>query len=38
MMKQEEQKSNIHVEEDFSERLDSLNLDLRLPKLIIRYQ
>ena len=35
--KQEKGKSNLHAEEDFSEKLESMNLDLRLSKLIHKY-
>ena len=36
--KQEKGKSNLHAEEDFVEKLESMNLDLRLSKLIQKYQ
>ena len=36
--KQEKEKSNLHTEEDFSEKLESTNLDPRLSKLIQRYR
>ena len=35
--KQEKGKSNLHAEEDFSEKLESMNLDPRLSKLIQKY-
>ena len=37
MKKQEKRKSNLHTEEDFSEKLESMNLDPRLRKLIQKY-
>ena len=37
MKKQEKGKSNLHAEEDFSEKLESMNLDPRLSKLIQKY-
>ena len=36
--KQEKGKSNVHAEEDFFEKLESMNLDPRLSKLIQKYQ
>ena len=38
MKKQEKGKSNLHAEEDFVEKLESMNLDPRLRKLIQKYQ
>ena len=38
MKKQEKGKSNLHAEEDFVEKLESMNLDPRLSKLIHKYQ
>ena len=38
MKKQEKGKSNLHAEEDFVEKLESMNLDPRLSKLIGKYQ
>ena len=38
MKQQDEGKSNLHAEEDFSEKLESMNLDPRLSKLIQEYQ
>ena len=38
MKKQEKGKSNLHAEEDFVEKLESMNLDPRLSKLIQKYQ
>ena len=38
MKKQEKGKSNIHAEEDFVEKLESMNLDPRLSKLIQEHQ
>ena len=38
MKKQEKGKSNLHVEEDFAEKLESMNLDPCLSKLIHKYQ
>ena len=38
MKKQENRKSNLHAEEDFVDKLQSMNLDLRLNKLIQKYQ
>ena len=38
MKKQEKGKSNIHAEEDFVEKLEVMNLDPRLGKLIRKYQ
>ena len=38
MKKQEKGKSNLHAEEDFVEKLESMNLDLRLRKLIQKYR
>ena len=37
MKKQEKGKSNLHAEEDFFEKLESMNLDPRLSKLIQKY-
>ena len=37
MRKQEKEKSNLHAEEHFAEKLDSLNVDPRLSKLIQKY-
>ena len=37
MKKQENGKSNLHAEEDPSEKLESMNLDPRLSKLIQKY-
>ena len=37
MKKLEKGKSNLHAEEDFSEKLESMNLDPRLSKLIQKY-
>ena len=37
MKKQEKGKSNIHAEEDFVEKLESMNLDPRLSKLIQKF-
>ena len=37
MKKQEKGKSNLHAEEDSSEKLESMNLDPRLSKLIQKY-
>ena len=36
--KQDKRKSNLRAEEDFSEKVESMNLDLRLTKLIHKYQ
>ena len=38
MKKQEKGKSNLHTEEDFPEKLESMNLDPCLSKLIEKYQ
>ena len=38
MKKQEKVKSNLHTEEDFVEKLESINLDRRLSKHIQKYQ
>ena len=38
MKKQEKGKSNLHAEEDFVVKLESMNLDPRLSKLIQKYQ
>ena len=38
MKKQEQGKSNLHAEEDFVEKLESMNLDSSLSKLIEKYQ
>ena len=38
MKKQEKGKSNLHAEEDFVEKLESMNLDPRLSRLIQKYQ
>ena len=38
MKKQEKGKSNLHAEEDFVEKLESMNLDPRLSKIIQKYQ
>ena len=38
MKKQETGKSNLHAEEDFVEKLESVNLDPRLNRLIQKYQ
>ena len=38
MKKQEKGKSNLHAEEDFVAKLESMNLDPRLSKLIQKYQ
>ena len=38
MKKQEKGKSNLHAEEDFVEKLESMNLDPRLSNLIQKYQ
>ena len=38
MKKQERGKSNLHAQEDFAEKLESMNLDPRLSKLIQKYQ
>ena len=38
MKKQEKGQSNLHAEEDFVERLESMNLEPRLSKLIHKYQ
>ena len=38
MKKQEKGKSNLHAEEDFVEKLESMNLDPRLSKLIQKHQ
>ena len=38
MKKQEKGKSNLHADEDFVEKLVSMNLDPRLSKLIQKYQ
>ena len=38
MKKQEKGRSNLHAEEDFVEKLERLNLDPRLRKLIQKYQ
>ena len=38
MKKQEKGKSNLHTEEDVAEKLESMNLDPRLSKLIQKYQ
>ena len=38
MKKQEKGKSNLHAEEDLVEKLESMNLDPRLSKLIQKYQ
>ena len=37
MKKQEKGKRNLHAEEDFSEKLESMNVDPRLCKLIQKY-
>ena len=37
MKKQEKGKSNLHAEEDFVAKLESMNLDPRLSKLIQKY-
>ena len=36
--KKEHGKSNLHAEEEFLQKLESLNLDLRLKKLLITYE
>ena len=36
--KQDKGKSNLRAEEDFSEKVESMNLDPRLTKLIHKYQ
>ena len=36
--KKEHGKSNLHAEEDFLQKLESLNLDPRLKKLLITYE
>ena len=36
--KQDKEKSNLLAEEDFSEKVESMNLDPRLTKLIHKYQ
>ena len=36
--KKEHGKSNLHAEEDFRQKLESLNLDPRLKKLLITYE
>ena len=36
--KKEKGKSNLHAEEDLVEKLESMNLDLRLIKLSQKYQ
>ena len=36
--KKEDAKSNLHAEEDFLQKLESLNLDPRLEKLLITYE
>ena len=38
MKKQEKGKSNLHAEEEFVEKLESMNLDRRLSKVIQKYQ
>ena len=38
MKKQDKGKSNLHAEEDFSEKIESMTLDPRLSKLIHKYQ
>ena len=38
MKKQEKRKSNLHAEKDFVEKLESMNLDTHLSKLIQNYQ
>ena len=38
MKKQEKGKSNLHAEEDFVEKLESMNLDPRLSMLIQKCQ
>ena len=38
MKKQEKEKCNLHAEEKFVEKLESMNLDPRLSKLIQKYQ
>ena len=38
MKRLEKGKSNLHAEEDVSERLESMNLDPRLSKLIQEYE
>ena len=38
MKKREKGKSNLHAKEDFSEKLESMNLDPRRSKLIQKYQ
>ena len=38
MKEQEQGKSNLHGEEDFAEKLESINLDPRLSKLILNHQ
>ena len=38
MRKQEKGKSNLHAEEDVSQKLESMNLDPCLSKLIQKYQ
>ena len=38
MKKQEKEKSNLHAEEDFVEKRESMNLDPRLSKLIQEYK
>ena len=37
-IKKEHGKSNLHAEEDFLQKLESLNLDRRLRKLLITYE
>ena len=36
--RKEHGKSNLHAEEDFQQKLESLNLDLQLKKLLIAYE
>ena len=36
--KKQHGKSNLHAEEDFLQKLESLNLDPRLQKLLITYE
>ena len=38
MKKQENGKSKLHAEEDFDAKLENMNLDPRLSKLIQKYQ
>ena len=38
MKKQEKGKSNLHAKEDFAEKLKSMNVGLRLSKLIQKYE